>query len=204
MTTAATTPSAEEFSRVVKIVSTAVTARVSLIQLREKNLNARVLYELTERAAALTSGSVTRLLVNDRADIARAAAANGVHLTSRSVRAATIRETFGNTFLIGVSTHSLAEACIARDEGADLVVFGPIFETGSKRIYGEPAGLSKLEEVVREVRPFPVLALGGITLNNAGQCLCVGAAGIAGISLFNDAADLALITQGLCCQYRER
>jgi thiamine-phosphate pyrophosphorylase len=84
-----------------------VAARVSLIQLREKNLPARTLFELSERVARLTRGSDTRLLVNDRADIARAAGADGVHLTTRSLDAGVVRRAFGDDFLIGVSAHSL-------------------------------------------------------------------------------------------------
>jgi len=149
-----------------------------------------VLYELTLRAAAITRGSSTRLLVNDRADIAQAAGADGVHLTGRSLEAALVRGAFGKHLLIGVSTHSLAEARAAREGGADFVVFGPVFETSSKRIYGEPVGLEKLEEVAREMASFPVVALGGITLKNALDCIRAGASGIAAIRLFSDSEGL--------------
>jgi len=149
-----------------------------------------VLYELAARAAALTRGSFTRLLVNDRADIAQAAGADGVHLTASSLEASIVRTTFGADFLIGVSTHSLAEARAARDGGADFAVFGPVFETAAKLTYGEPAGLEKLAEAAHELSPFPIIALGGITLTNAPNCLDAGASGIAGISLFNQCSDL--------------
>jgi thiamine-phosphate pyrophosphorylase len=194
-TTAATTSSTEDFSAILKLVSAAVSAEVSLIQLREKNLSALVLYELTKCAVALTKGSNTRLLVNDRADIAKAAGADGVHLTSTSLRAATIRRTFGRDFLVGVSAHSLPDAVVARDDGADFVVLGPVFETASKRIYGEPLGLSQLENVIKELKAFPVIALGGITLANAEECLRVGAAGVAGITIFNEPSLLAETTE---------
>jgi thiamine-phosphate pyrophosphorylase len=194
-TTTATTSSTEDFTRLLNLVSAAVAARVNLIQLREKNLNARVLYELAARAADLTQGSSTRLLVNDRADIAQAAGADGVHLTASSLEAAVVRSTFGADFLIGVSTHSLPEARAARDGGADFAVFGPVFETAAKLIYGEPAGLGKLTEAARELSPFPIVALGGITLTNAGDCLDAGANGIAGISLFNQGSDLQRVVR---------
>lgn len=146
-----------------------------------------MLYEVVVRAMSITRGSKTRLLVNDRADVARAAGADGVHLTARSLPAAVVRDICGSEFLIGVSTHSLGEAQAARAGGADFVVFGPVFETESKRTFGPPQGLAKLREVTRELDDFPVLAIGGITLDNIPECLKAGASGIAGISMFNDA-----------------
>ncbi len=167
-------------------MSAAVAAGLELIQLREKRLTTRVLFELSEQSAGLTRGSATRLLVNDRADVAAAAGADGVHLTTQSIDAATIRRTFGEDFLIGVSTHSLAEAEVAKEDGADFVVFGPVFATPSKENYGPPTGLAKLEGVAKELAPFPVLALGGVDVTNARDCLRAGASGIAGISLFEE------------------
>ena len=159
---------------------------MSLFQIREKSLPARVLYELTSRAAEITRATQTRLLVNDRVDIARAAGADGVHLTTRSLPADVVRRICGAEFLIGVSTHSLEEARAARDAGADFVVFGPVFETESKRGFGEPQGLDKLRQVASELRDFPVLAIGGISLENFGACLEAGASGVAAIRLLND------------------
>jgi thiamine-phosphate pyrophosphorylase len=185
-TTPGTTPASEAFTRILSLISAAVAARLSLVQIREKNLNARVLYQLTLRAATLTQGSATRLLVNDRADIARAAGADGVHLTTHSLNARDLRRAFGTHLLIGVSTHSLAEARAARESGADFATFGPIFETPSKRIYGPPAGLEQLGEAAHALAPFPLLALGGITRANASQALGAGAQGIAAIRLFSD------------------
>jgi thiamine-phosphate pyrophosphorylase len=91
-----------------------------------------VLYELVLRAAKITRGSDTRLLVNDRADIARAAGADGVHLTSQSLPANVVRKMFGPEFVIGVSTHSFEEARAAQAAGADFVVFGPVFRNRVK------------------------------------------------------------------------
>jgi thiamine-phosphate pyrophosphorylase len=177
---------------VLALVRAAVKARVSLIQLREKNLPARPLYELTARSAAITEGTTTRLLVNDRADIARAARADGVHLTTRSMEASVIRRSFGPDFLIGVSTHSLAEAQSECESGAaDFAVFGPIFDTPSKRAYGTPLGLEALREAARLLSPFPLIALGGVTQENASATLRAGASGIAAIRLFDDPSTLA-------------
>lgn len=196
-TTTKTIPASAEFAAVLQLVAAAVAAKVSLIQLREKQLTARVLFELTVQAAQLTRGSQTRMLVNDRADVARAAGADGVHLTTLSLPASVVRQAFGPDFVIGVSTHSLNEAATARADGADFAVWGPVFATTSKSSYGQPQGIPKLAEVVRKVAPFPILALGGITLDNAAACFKVGARGIAGISLFQDQERLEATTQRL-------
>lgn len=184
--TEATTRDSPEFKQILEQVSVAVAAGIELIQLREKRLTARVLFELAEQSAALTHGSATRLLVNDRADVAAATGADGVHLTTHSIDAETVRRTFGEGFLIGASTHSLSEAEAAKEDGADFVVFGPVFATPSKEDYGPPTGLEKLEDVAKKLTPFPVLSLGGVDVTNARACLRAGANGIAGISLFED------------------
>jgi thiamine-phosphate pyrophosphorylase len=168
---------------ILRLVRAAVEAEVALFQIREKSLTARVLYELVSRAAEITRGSKTRLLVNDRSDIARAAGADGVHLTTHSLPADVVRKIYGPEFLIGVSTHSLEEARAARDAGADFVVFGPVFE---KQGSGAPQGLDKLREVTGALGEFPVLAIGGITLENLHACLNAGASGVAAIRLLNN------------------
>jgi len=185
-TTEGTTRDAPEFASILHQVSAAVAAGINLIQIREKQLTARVLFELVERATYLTRGTNTRVLVNDRTDVAVGAGADGVHLTTQSLDAAMIRKTFGKEVLIGSSTHSLAEARFAQEQGADFIVFGPVFETQSKKSFGPPAGLEKFADVARELRDFPVLALGGISVANAQDCFAAGAQGIAGISLFSN------------------
>lgn len=180
-----TTPDDDDFLRILHLAEAAVAAQLSLLQIREKNLSARVLYELAARATKITRGSLTRLLVNDRLDIALAAGADGVHLTSASLPASVVRKICGPEFLIGASTHSLDTARDARDNGADFVVFGPVFETESKRAYGPPQGLNKLQQVASDLQGFPVVAIGGITLDNAESCFAAGASGIAGIRLFD-------------------
>lgn len=145
---------------------------------------------MAARAAALTKATHTRLLINDRADIAQSAGCDGVHLTTRSLRTGIVRAAFGPDFLIGVSAHSAEEARAAREEGADFAVFGPVFDTPSKRAYGPPLGLHKLEDAARLLSPFPLLAIGGITHKSAPQVLRAGAGGIAAIRLFNDADNL--------------
>ncbi|OLE55075.1 MAG: thiamine-phosphate diphosphorylase [Acidobacteria bacterium 13_1_20CM_3_53_8] len=200
-TTQATNPNSPEFSRILHLIEAAVAARISLIQLREKNLHARTLFELTLRAARLMKGSATRLLVNDRADIALAAGADGVHLAATSLSASVIRRNFPKKFLIGVSTHSLNEAQEARDNGADFAVFGPVFDTPSKRTYGEPLGLDKLREAAQSLRKFPLVAIGGITLENLDSTLRAGTKGIAAIRLFNNTATLASLINSIRAGY---
>lgn len=190
-TSSSTAPDSAEFGALLRLIEHAADARVALVQIREKALTARTLFELASRAAALTRGSETRVLVNDRADIARASGCDGVHLSTRSLEARTVRRAFGEDFLIGVSAHTRAEARAAREGGADFAVFGPVFDTPSKRAYGLPVGLKALEETALALAPFPVVALGGVEEANAGDCLAAGAEGIAAIRLFADGQNLA-------------
>ena len=196
-TTAETTPAAAEFARLLALVRAAVAARVALVQLREKLLRPRVLYELAAQATPLTRGSRTRLLVNDRADIARAAGADGVQLTAQSLDARVVRRAFGSDFVIGVSAHSLDDARAARDAGADFALLGPVFDTPSKRAYGPPLGLETFAAAARALSPFPLLAIGGVTLENSAGPLRAGASGVAAIRLFGDPERLAEIVRAL-------
>jgi thiamine-phosphate pyrophosphorylase len=183
-----------DLGRILEIVNLAVTEGVDLIQIREKRLSGRHLFELTAAAARVTDGTATRLLVNDRADIALAAKADGVHLTSTSLAAAVIRNSFPKGFLIGISAHSADDAARGRAGGADLAVFGPVFETPGK---GRPQGLAALSEVCEKMRPFPVLALGGVDASNYASAIDAGASGLAGIRSLNDPGSLRSICRSL-------
>jgi len=180
---------------ILGLVEAAVAARVPLFQIREKQLSGRALYELTTRALEITRGTETRLLINDRSDIASAAGASGVHLTTQSLPASVVRNIYGPEFLIGVSTHSREEALAAQAGGADFIVFGPVFETESKREFGEPQGLERLQELTSELRDFPVVAIGGIRLENVEACFAAGASGVAAIRLLNDAGGMVSVVE---------
>lgn len=176
----------EKSAEIVSLVEIAVESKINLIQIREKRLPAKLVFDLAARAAKITRKSETKLLVSDRADIAFAADADGVHLTSVSLPTSVVRQNFPPNFIIGVSAHSLTEAERARDEGADFVTFSPIFKTPSKAEYGEPQGLETLHKVCAKLKPFPVIALGGIDETNFSQALESGASGFAAIRLLND------------------
>jgi thiamine-phosphate pyrophosphorylase len=190
----------EKTGELAGAIRNAIAAQVDWVQIREKDLAARALLELVRPAVGAALGSPTQIVVNDRLDVALAARAAGVHLGEQSLPVASVKQwcRAGHApqgFMVGASCHSLAGALEAERNGADYVVFGPVFATPSKLDYGPPQGLTKLEEVCRALR-IPVLAIGGITLENARECLRAGAAGIAAIRLFQQATDLpGLVTK---------
>ncbi len=177
------------------IIEQAVAAGIDLIQIRERDLPVRRLLALVEGAVKRAGAGPTRILVNDRLDVAVATGAAGVHLPARGFPVEEVRRSYPE-LLIGASTHNLEELRRAADGGAGFAVFGPVFETPSKKAYGPPVGLEKLAEAARAVN-IPVLALGGVTLENAADCLRAGAAGLAAISLFQQSADLEETTKRL-------
>jgi thiamine-phosphate pyrophosphorylase len=158
-------------------------AGVDWIQIREKDLSARDLFDLVQRACALPNPAATKILVNTRIDVALAAGAAGAHLPSGSPPPSRWRAITPPDFLIGVSCHTIEEARSAQQDGADYILFGPVFTPRSKPADLPPCGLDRLAEAAHAVR-IPVLALGGITAENALQCASAGAAGVAAISLF--------------------
>ncbi len=186
-------------------IALAVSAGVSWIQIREKDLSARDLLALvrsavTAAAEKSANDSPTRIIVNGRLDVALAARADGVHLGESSVPVAVVNEwrrggVSHSEFMVGKSCHSLESACAAERDGADYIFFGPVFATPSKAAFGAPQGIKRLEEVSGSVK-IPVLAIGGINAENVGECLAAGAAGIAGIRIFQESRDLsALVAQ---------
>jgi thiamine-phosphate pyrophosphorylase len=179
-----------------EVVGAALRGGARGFQLREKDLAPRDLYPLALDLRALTRPYGARLLINDRIDIALAVEADGVHLTTASLPTAVARRLLGPERLLGVSTHTVAEAQAAAAGGADFLVFGPIFYTPSKAPYGEPIGLEALR-IVRAQVTLPILAIGGIKKANLDQVMAAGADGIAVISAVIAADDAAAASQEL-------
>jgi thiamine-phosphate pyrophosphorylase len=177
----------------LEVIGKAVRAGCQLIQIREKDMSAKELAAFTRAVIECARPHGARVLVNDRLDVAMAAGADGVHLRASSIPAREVRAVAAKTglddFLIGVSTHSVAEAKSAEEGGADFIVCGPVYDTPSKRAFGPPLGLDVFSEILDAVET-PVLAIGGINLSNYREPLRRGAAGVAAIGLFADVENL--------------
>jgi thiamine-phosphate pyrophosphorylase len=197
---------AEQRRGLLDKIAEAARAGIDYIQLREKDLSARELELLARDAVSLLTNATrdsrraTRLFINSRTDLALACGADGVHLTSTDISPADARAVASrsgrNDFLIAASCHSAQEVRLAESNGADFVVLAPIF---GKATTGTPGiGLQSFRDLAHvppgnrkteaeEARTtIPVLALGGITIKNAKSCIDAGAAGIAGIRLFQE------------------
>jgi thiamine-phosphate pyrophosphorylase len=194
---------AESVAALTRKIQEIAAAGVDWVQIREKDLPARELASLTRQALVIGANvsakraTAFRVLVNDRLDVAIAERASGVHLGEKSlpvaeakrlIAAAARKKSIDESFLVGVSTHSTEAALKAERDGADYIFFGPVFATPSKAAFGAPQGLARLTEVCQTVR-IPVLAIGGITMQNAARCIEAGATGIAAIRLYQDALD---------------
>lgn len=155
-----------------------------MFQLREKGLDAASLHALCRDAAPLLTSSGSLLLVNERADVALASGAAGVHLPESSCPADAVRRAFP-ALLAGKSVHSVKSAEEAAKSGLHYLLFGPVFATPSKERFGPPQGLDLLEEVCRSV-PIPVFAVGGVTPERSYACIEKGAWGVAALAPFLD------------------
>jgi len=159
----------------------AIDAGVDVVQIRERDLDAGPLRDLTRAIERRAQGSPTRVVVNDRADVARVAGAGGVHLRADGPPVARVRALGPAAWIVGRSTHSLAEARAHAD--ADYLLFGTVFPSASKPAGAPVAGLGALSEVAAAVAR-PVIAIGGIDPARARACAAAGAAGVAGIGVF--------------------
>jgi thiamine-phosphate pyrophosphorylase len=169
----------------IETIAANLAASVEWIQIREKDLSARALFELVQSVLALPQAHRSKILVNSRVDVALSVGAAGVHLPAGSPPPRAWRSLAPSGFLFGVSCHSVGEVRCAGADGADYVLFGPIFQPLSKYSNVSPLGTAELEKAAGAVR-IPVLALGGITPQNQAVCMAAGAAGIAGISGFQN------------------
>jgi thiamine-phosphate pyrophosphorylase len=153
------------------------------IQIREKDLLDRRLFDLTRRIVEMAQAERCRVLVNGRADIAVAAGADGVHLTSSGLRISDVRNWVPKNFIVGASVHTTKEIRAACAGGVDYILVGHVFPTASKEGMGTALGVDFLRRACRE-SSVPIMALGGITAERIPTVLQAGAAGVAGISLF--------------------
>ncbi|HET8824266.1 MAG TPA: thiamine phosphate synthase [Terriglobales bacterium] len=187
---------AQQREQLIAKITEAARADVDFIQLREKDLSSRELEQLAHAAieAVRSKSSKTRLLINSRTDVALAAGADGVHLRSTDISPADVRRIWRGAGLtsdpvVAASCHSETEVMAAKAAGADFVVFGPVFGKGDTPATGIPALRATCAHGI------PVLALGGVTVDDARSCLEAGAAGIAGIRLFQDSNRGTIVTR---------
>jgi thiamine-phosphate pyrophosphorylase len=169
------------------VVAECVAAGLPAVQAREKDLGAADLAVLCRRLRELTRDHGARLVVNDRVDVALAVGADAVQRTQTSLPVDDIRSIAGRRLAIGASVHSLEDAIDAEMRGADWLVFGPVYDTPSKRRWGPPQGLERLAKLVQAVR-IPVVAIGGITPERVSAARAAGAAGVAAIAAILDTA----------------
>jgi thiamine-phosphate pyrophosphorylase len=184
------TDSATECERVYALAMELADVGCALVQLRAKTLGAGAMTELARRIVAALRGSGTLLVVNDRADVAVAAGADGVHVGDDDLPVDAVRRvTAGSRVsIVGFSTHSIAEARNASSSGADYLGFGPVFESPTKAGVREARGLELLAEACRATS-LPVVAIGGVTFDTAPDCWRAGAASVAVISELERSAD---------------
>ena len=163
------------------VLEQALDGGVKAVQLREKDLSGRDLFWLAEKTCKLCQAYHAALFINDRVDVALAVNAAGVQLSKASLPVVTTRALLGPQKIIGVSTHSLQEAKEAEQNGADFVLFGPVYFTASKAVYGSPQGLPALKTIVDNIS-LPVYAIGGIKPENIEPTKNIGVRGVALIS----------------------
>jgi thiamine-phosphate pyrophosphorylase len=175
--------------RLLERIRQGLESGVDWIQVREKQTPTDELLRLAEKVLQLPRRNHQKIILNDRLDLALACGFDGIHLGGTSFPVGVVRKKVPAGFLVGASVHHVDEAVVAQREGADYVLFGPVFPTPSKMKYGPAQGTLRLHAVVVRLS-IPVLAIGGISLANYHQCLEAGAAGISAISLFQNSRSL--------------
>jgi len=188
-----------------EVVSEAIEGGANVVQLREKDLPAAELFTLGVRLRQVTKNRAL-LLINDRVDVVQACGADGVQLPENGLPTSVARWVLGRHALVGRSVHSVEAAKQAEADGADMVIVGPVFETQSKK-NGQPVGTSLVKEVAESV-PLPVIAIGGIKPENAGEAIRAGAAGVAVISAICGSEDprgaAEALSQAMAEAWRDR
>jgi thiamine-phosphate diphosphorylase len=187
-----------EKKKILTTIRDAVSDGVNMVQIREKSLPARLLFDLVRDAVEILRDTSSIVLVNDRVDIALAAGADGVHLRESSLLPFVVRVRFPRQLIVGVSTHSYSAAKSAAWSNADYVVFGPVFMSPGKQ---SPVAESELRAVCLELEGFPVLALGGVDAGNVIDVLKAGASGIAAIRSLNEPASRSRICESIASYY---
>jgi thiamine-phosphate pyrophosphorylase len=168
----------------------------TLVQLREKNLSPREFYSEAEEALRVARARGVRLIINDRADIALAVQADGVHLGQDDLPPEAARSLLGRRAIIGFSTHNIEQARAAARGAVDYIAIGPIFPTSSKDDPDPLVGLDGLRRVRQVIHDVPLVAIGGITHENAREALAAGADSVAVISaLLTESSEIASRTR---------
>lgn len=178
------------------VLKQSIEAGLPAVQLRERDLPTTELLSLAREVRAMTVPHAVPLIMNDRVDLVSALNLDGVHLRANSLPVSVVRGLVGAHRLIGVSTHSVDDVRQANQDGADYVVFGPIFDTPSKRPFGPPVGLDALAAVCRR-STIPVFAIGGMTRARVHDVRRAGAHGIAVMGAILACDDVAAATREL-------
>jgi len=186
-----------EARRVVAVVEAACAAGCRFVQLRRRGATGRDLWTMAELLREKTRAAGALLAVNDRGDVALACEANALHLPAAGLSPERARAVVGDAMIVGRSVHSIDEVRALANGPLDYLQFGPIYETASKRRYGPPQGLDGLARVVAAAGPRPIVAVGGIDADRAGEVLVAGARGIAVIGAVMRASDPYAATAAL-------
>ena len=178
------------------VVEEALRGGVRAVQLRDKTLSTKELYETAYELRRLTARYGAKLIINDRVDIALSVEADGVHIGATSLPIYKVRRLLGERKLIGFSAHNQVQAITAQEMGADFITFGPVYYTPSKAPYGDPVGLERLS-LITGMLEIPVFALGGINQQNLAEVTGCGVRGIALISAIMAAQEPREAAKGL-------